>query len=130
MLELLKQGAVNVAFTGFVCDQIPEVAYFGLADTMDATEALLNAVGIPWEIVIDHQVGTLKVNALASGVRRKEYLYFRVVPERLCAFMRSSRPCRRGSRPRPLCDQAVCDTCFKIIQRVTMLGENNELLTR
>ena len=45
------------------------MAYLGLADAVDAAEALLNPVGVPWQVVVDHQVGALKVDPLARGIR-------------------------------------------------------------
>ena len=50
---------------------------------MDATEALLNPVRIPREIVVDHQVGTLEVNALSCCVCSKKDLNVRIMFERL-----------------------------------------------
>ena len=35
---------------------------------MDAAEALFEAVRIPRQVVVDHQVGVLKVHAFAGGV--------------------------------------------------------------
>ena len=51
---------VNLALTGLLRHQIPQVADFGLADAIDAAEALLDPVGIPGQVVIDHQVGALQ----------------------------------------------------------------------
>ena len=59
------------------------MAYFGLADAVDAAEALLDPVGVPRQVVVDHQVGALKIDALAGSVRGKQHLYLRVVLERL-----------------------------------------------
>jgi len=83
LLQLLKQSAVNVAFASFLGYQVPKVAYLGLADTVYTAEALLNPVWVPWEVVIDHQVGTLKVNPLARGIRGNEHVHFRIMFERL-----------------------------------------------
>ena len=56
------------------------MAYLGLADTVDAAEALLNPVGVPWQVVVDHQVGTLKViNPFARGIRGNEHVDFRIM---------------------------------------------------
>ena len=75
--------AVDVAFAGFLGDQVPEVADLGLADAVDAAEALLEAVGVPRQVVVDHQVGALEVDALARGVGGEQHLHLRVVRERL-----------------------------------------------
>ena len=59
------------------------MAYLSLADPVNAAEALLNTVGVPWEVVIDHQVGALKVNPLACSIRGNEHVHFRIMFERL-----------------------------------------------
>jgi hypothetical protein len=48
LLELLQQGAVDVPLAGLLGHQVPQVADLGLADPMDAPEALLDAVRVPW----------------------------------------------------------------------------------
>ncbi len=57
------------------------MADLSLADSMNASEPLLNPVGIPRQIVIDHQVCALKVNTLASCVGGKKNLNFWIVPK-------------------------------------------------
>jgi hypothetical protein len=74
-LELPQQLLIYIALASFVGDQIPEVADFGLADTVDASEALLDAVGIPWQVVVHHEVSTLQVEPLAGGICRQKDLY-------------------------------------------------------
>ena len=86
-LELFQQPAVDIALAGLGGDQVPQMADLRLPDTVNAPKALLQAVGVPGKIVVDHQVGALQVNALAcstftSGSWRKAS----------CTFSRSSRP--------------------------------------
>ena len=83
LFQLLKQRTVNVAFAGFLGNQIPQMAHLGLADAMDTAKALFDPVRIPGQVVVDHQVGALKVNAFAGGVRGHKHLHLRVVLERL-----------------------------------------------
>ena len=83
LLQLLQQRAVDVALAGLLGDQVPEVADLGLADAVDAAEALLEAVGVPRQVVVDHQVGALEVDALAGGVGGEQHLHLGVVLERL-----------------------------------------------
>src|SRR5688500_15552235 len=59
------------------------MAHFGLADAVDATESLLKPVRVPREVVVDHQVRTLKVDALTGSICGQEHLHLGVVPERL-----------------------------------------------
>ena len=39
-----------------------------LADTMDAAKALFEAVWIPWQVIIDHKVRALKVDAFTGCI--------------------------------------------------------------
>ena len=79
--ELLQEAGVDGALAGLVRDQVPEVADLGLADAVDAAEALLEAVGIPGQVVVDHEVGALEVDAFAGGVVRDHDQDRRVVQE-------------------------------------------------
>ena len=45
LLQLLQQRAIDVALAGLLGDQVPEVADLGLADAVDAAEALLERLG-------------------------------------------------------------------------------------
>src|SRR5262245_59518445 len=49
--ELLQEAVVDVALAGLLGDQVPEVADPGLADAVDAAEPLLEAVGVPGQLV-------------------------------------------------------------------------------
>ena len=82
LLELVQQLAIDVAFARLFRDQVPQVAHLGLADAVDAAEPLLEAVGVPRQVVVDHQVGALEVDALARGVGGEQHLHLGVVLER------------------------------------------------
>ena len=58
------------------------MADLGLADAVDAAEALFQAVGVPGQVVVDHQVGALEVDAFAGGVGGDQDLDFLVLRER------------------------------------------------
>ena len=58
----------DLALAGVVGDQVPQVADLGLADAVDAAEPLLDPVRVPRQVVVDHQVRALQVQALARGV--------------------------------------------------------------
>ena len=73
---------IDLAFAGILGDKVPQVADFGLADAVNAAEALFQAVGIPGQVVVDHQVGALKVDAFAGGVGGNQDFDFLVVLER------------------------------------------------
>ena len=71
LFELLQQPEIDITFTCAFGHQVPQVAGFGLADTVDAPEALFNAVRVPGQVVIDHQVRALEVDAFARRVCRQ-----------------------------------------------------------
>ena len=82
LLQFLQQGEIDLALARLVRDQIPEVANLGLADAMDPPESLFQAVRVPGQVVVDHQVRTLKVDAFASRVGGHQHLHQRIVLER------------------------------------------------
>ena len=83
LFELFEQPAIDLALSGVGCAEVPEVADLGLADAVNAAEPLLNAVRIPWQVVIDHQVrAALQVDAFAGCVVGDHHLHDRVAIER------------------------------------------------
>ena len=68
LLDLGEQLEEDHALAGAVGDQVPQVADLGLADAVDAAESLLDPVRVPRQVVVDHQVRALQVEALAGGV--------------------------------------------------------------
>ena len=54
-LQLLQQAAVDLALAGVVGDEVPHMTLLGLTDPVDTSEALLKAVRVPGEVVVDHQ---------------------------------------------------------------------------
>ena len=54
--KLGQQPVPDLAFTGLICHQVPQVADFPLTDAVNAPKPLLNAVGVPRQVVVDHQM--------------------------------------------------------------------------
>ena len=81
LLQLFEELSVDVALARFVRDQVPEVTHLGLADAVDAPEALLQAVRVPGQVVVHHQVGALQIDAFAGRVGGEQHLDLRVVAE-------------------------------------------------
>ena len=66
------------------------MANLRLADAMDAAEALFDLVGIPRQVVIDHQMPALEVDAFAGGIVRDQHEQVLVLHEafdHLAAFL-------------------------------------------
>ena len=79
LVDLLEQPLEHLALAGVVGDEVPQVADLGLADAVDAAEALLDAVRVPRQVVVDHQVRALEVEALAGGVGGDQDEHVRVL---------------------------------------------------
>ena len=130
-LELLEQPAIHVALAGLLGDQVPQVADLGLADAVDAAEALLQAVRVPGQVVVHHQVGALQVDAFAGGVGGEQYLDLGVVQEallRLAPLLAAHAAVDQDQRLRAAEQRA--DLALEVGERVAVLGEEHELLAR
>jgi len=126
--ELLEQALEDVALAGFGGDHVPEVANLGLADAVDATEALLQPVGVPRQVVVDHQVGVLQVHAFARRIGGDEHPRGRVVAEQLlhlAPFLALDAAVDHHHGFLAADEAANLDR--KVVQRVTVLGEDDEL---
>jgi hypothetical protein len=44
------------------------MAYFSLSYAMDTAETLLNAIGIPGEIIVDHEMSALEIYAFSGCI--------------------------------------------------------------
>ena len=91
----------------------------GLTDAMDAPHALLKPVGVPRDVVIDHEVAELEVDALPAAS----------VATMICARSRKYRSAsiRSASRRLPvkLGDLEVgFELLDQVAQSVTVLGED------
>ena len=83
LLQLAKEPEKHVTFTGALCDKIPKVALFTLTDTVNTAKSLLQPVGIPRQIIVHHQVSTLKVDAFTGCIGRNEDGHLGVISEGL-----------------------------------------------
>ncbi len=58
------------------------MTHLRLADPVYATEALLQPVRVPWQVVVDHQVGAaLQIDALSSGIVCNEDAHVWIIVE-------------------------------------------------
>jgi hypothetical protein len=127
--ELLQQPAVDVALARLLSHEVPQMASFRLADAMDAAETLLEPIRIPGQIVIDHQVGALKVDALAGRIGRQQHPHFGIVPEgflRLHALLAAQAAVDDDDGG--IAAEQRADTRLQVVERVAVLGKHHELL--
>ena len=54
LFKLLEKPLEDLSLTGVLGDQVPEMAHIRLADAVDTSEALLDSIGIPREVVVHH----------------------------------------------------------------------------
>src|SRR3546814_1386432 len=59
------------------------MADFGLADPVDTAETLFDLVGIPGQVVVDHEVAALKVHTFAGCVVCNQHQHVAVLHEPL-----------------------------------------------
>jgi hypothetical protein len=126
--ELLEQSVVDVAFARLMRDQTPEVTHLCLADAVDPAESLFEAIRVPREIVIHHQVRTLQVDALASSVGGDEDQDLRVVLEGGLGFAPFVSVESTVNRNDSLtAAKHAADAFDQVVQRVAMFREDDQL---
>src|SRR5262249_1542222 len=72
LFELLEETLENLALPSFLRHEVPHVTDFALSDAMDSPKTLLDAVWVPGQVVVDHEVRSLEIDALPGGIRRDE----------------------------------------------------------
>lgn len=127
-VELFEEALEDLTLAGVDRDEVPEMADLGLADAVDTTEALLDPVRVPGQVVVDHEVGPLEVHTFPGRVRGDEDRAVLVLHERLlqlaallplgAAVNRDDRLGTAEQAPQPL---------DEIVQGVAMLGEDDQL---
>ena len=126
--QLFEQPPVDLPLARVLRDEVPQMADLGLADAVDASEALLQAVRVPGQIVVDHQVGALEVDALARRIVRDHHHDLRVVHERLhdLAPVRTPDPAV-DHHHRLVPAETGADPAREVFEGVARLGEDDEL---
>ena len=84
--QLFKQTLEHHALSCFFRDQIPEMADFGLSNTVDTAKSLFQPVGIPGKVIVDHQVGTLQVDTFTSRIGSNQDAHIFVLLEKFLHF--------------------------------------------
>ena len=129
LLQLVEEPVPHVALARAVGHEVVHVAGVPLADAVDAPEALLDAVGVPRQVVVDEDVRHLQVDALAGGVGGHEHAHLGVLLEvglhapPLVAVHATAY----GAQP-PGRAEVARELALKVLKRVGVLGEHEEFL--
>ena len=127
-LKFFKKPEIDITFAGFLGDEIPEVADLLLADAVDAAEALFEAVWIPRQVVVHHQVGVLEVHAFTGGIGGDQNAHFGVgTKDRLNAAALIAVGAAVDGDDGVGIAQHSGNLLVEVIQCVAVLGEDDEL---
>src|SRR5262249_42607590 len=128
LCELLEQALEHFAFPGLDRDQVPHMAHLGLPDSVDASEALLDPIRVPREVVIAEEMGLLEVHPLRGSVGRHQHVHIRVLAELFLGF--SPDLAMEATVDLDDCLRATdhrADAVGQVVQRVAMLREDDQL---
>src|SRR5437660_3472063 len=78
-LQTIFEIFLNLIFNRSLIEEVINLHNFVLSIAIDATDTLLNAHRIPWQIVINADVAELKVNSFTSGFGRNEKAGLRMI---------------------------------------------------
>ena len=110
-------------------DDVPEVADVTLANAVNAPETLFQAVRVPRQVVVHHEMRPLEVDAFAGSVGGDQNEHIGIVHERfldLAAFLARGLPVNRDNRRAGT--QEAGQLVNQVVQSVALLGEDDELL--
>ena len=131
LLELLQQPAQDVALDGVGGHEVEDEAVVFLAVAVDAAHALLKAVGVPGDVVVEKDVAALEVDAFAGGLGGDKDLDDAVL-ELLLGV--DARPrLIAGAGVHPTVDATDLEAPFleaaeQVVERVLELGEDEQAL--
>ena len=99
-----------------------------LADTVDTAKALFQPVGIPRQVVVDHEVGVLQVDAFPGGICGDQHPRGRVIAEQFLDLptLLTFDAAVDGDNGLRVAEQSA-DLLLEIVQRVAVLGEDDQL---
>jgi len=73
-LELVQEPLQDTAFDGVCCHEVKNQAVLSLTVAMDAAHALLEAIGIPGDVVVEKDIADLKVDSFPCRFGGDEHL--------------------------------------------------------
>ncbi len=106
------------------------MTHFGLADAVDTAEPLFEAVGVPRQVVVHHQVGALEIDPLSRSVGGKQHPDFGIVAECFLRFepVAPIHPTMDHDHSLGATDHGG-DAIMQVVERVLVFGEDDQLLT-
>src|ERR1700730_18117759 len=96
---------------------------------MDAAKTLFQPVWVPWQVVVHHEMGALEVDTFTGRVGRQQNLYFRIMAEGfLCLHPILAAHATMDHDNGLSATEEGRDLAMQVVERVAMLGEQNQLL--
>ena len=131
LLQLVKEPLEHHALTRLLAHEVPQVTDLRLPDAMDASEALFEAVRVPRQVIVDHEMCTLEVDALAGRVGGDQDADFLILFEQFLdlAPIVAEHAAVDGD-DRLLASEQGANFIRQIAQCVSVLREDDEFLTR
>ena len=127
-VDFFEQPVKHIAFASVAGNQVPEVADLALTDTVNATESLFDAIGVPGQIIVDHEVGTLQVEPLASSVGGEQHEGARVVRELFAdGLAKMPRRAPMNGNNSVGAAQLGADFILQVGEGIAVFGEDNDL---
>ena len=122
-LKLFEQALEELSLDGVGCAEVEDDAAVLLADAVDASHPLLEPDGVPGQVVVDHQVAELQVDPFPCRLRRDADLSLLV--KKLLDALALDR--WQAAVDRACGVAPVAEVAFEVVERVAVLGEDQEL---
>ena len=131
LFQFVKEPLEHHALACLLAHEVPQVTDLRLPDAMDASEALFEAVRVPRQVIVDHEMGALQVDALACRVGGDQDADALVLFEQLLdlASIVAEHAAMDGDDGLLAAEQGA-DFIRQIAQCVSVLREDDEFLTR
>ena len=104
------------------------MAHFGLPDAVNAPEPLFQTVRVPGQVIVDHQMRALQVDAFAGGIGGQQDENVLVLFERLLSFgaLLAAHSAVNGDERLGSAEKRA-EPLGQVVQRVAVLGEDDHL---
>ena len=100
---------------------------FGLSDSVNASESLLKPVGIPGDVVVDHEVSAMEVDTFSGSVSSYEDFHGIVTVEHSLSFSAFISGHASVNADCSVIAQECAYFREEVVQCIPMFGEDDEL---